>query len=182
MYMVFSIARSVGSIFASAMAGMLLCLALWYAFRLIRHPEWGPPLIIVPIALAFADGLPDSEFLRRSLVFAAILAGPFWIAGLAWRLGARERIPPVRRLDVDPRSTPSDGVDAAGASSRYARYPVITSCICENRRANPGEVKRVARRIWRETLAASYPAPRFAEGRIALRAARAALEGSVDLG
>ncbi len=177
MSILMSIVGLIGLTFASAAAGMLVCFVLWYAFKLVRHPEWGPVLVVLPVMLALADKLPDSEFLRRSLVFAAILAGPFSIAGLAWRLGLRDRDRATAELESDPKRESYSSIEKKSLSNHYARYPAITGCICEDRRPSPGEVKRVALRIWHEALVARGRTPTFRERRIVLRAARAALEG-----
>jgi hypothetical protein len=70
---------------------------LWSAFRLIRHPAWGPPIVIVPVILWAANMLPRSEFLRMTLVFALLVAIPFWVEGRAWRIAWIER----HRPDID---------------------------------------------------------------------------------
>jgi hypothetical protein len=172
--MVLIIAQSIGSTLASAAAGILLCWSLWLVFRLVRHPHWGPPLILVPFACALAGLLPDSEFLRRTLIFAVASVGPFWVAGLIWRANRREypNIP----------AGPADSTPVAGPPLHYPRYPAIAACICENRRPSRGELKKVMVRIWREAFAARYPSPGFAERRRVVRAARAALEGSQSRG
>lgn len=165
------IAQTIGLTLASALAGILLCAALWLVFRLVRHPEWGPPLIIVPVALAVAGALPDSEFLHRTLIFAAAAVGPFYIAGLIWRAN--------RRKDTDRDAAPvAPPPGAAIPSDHPYHYPAIAACIREDRRPSPGELKKVTRRIWREVYADRDPAAGFAARRSALRAAKASLEGS----
>jgi len=91
MHMVLVIAEAIGLIVGSIAAAILLCWALWSAFRLIRHPAWGPPILIVPIVLWAADLLPSSPFLHMTLVFALLLAIPFWVEGRAWRIAWTER-------------------------------------------------------------------------------------------
>jgi hypothetical protein len=169
MQMVLVIAQTLALTLASAVTGIVLCGSLWLLFRLIGHPQWGPPLIVVPVVFAMAGQLPDSEFLRRTLIFAAAAVGPFCIAGLVWRANRRDR----RRA----RTGSDAAVPAASPPSRYLRYPAIAACICEDRRPSHGELKSVTMRIWREAFAARYPTPGFAERRAVLRAARAALEG-----
>lgn len=165
--MVVVIAQTIGLTLASALAGVLLCAALWLIFRLVGHPAWGPPLVVVPVVLAMAGALPDSEFLHRTLIFAAAAVGPFCIAGLIWRANRRER---------SHRDAASAPALAAAPDRQY--YPAIVACIRESRRPSPGELKTVTRRIWREVYAGRSPRPGFAERREALRAARASLEGS----
>jgi hypothetical protein len=164
------IAQTIGLTLASALAGILLCAALWLIFRLVRHPEWGPPLIVVPVALAMAGALPDSEFLHRTLIFAAAAVGPFYIAGLIWRVNRRTA---AHRDDAPVAPSPRVVV-----APDQPYYPAIAACIREDRRPSPGELKKVTRRIWREVYADRDPAAGFAARRSALRAARASLEGS----
>lgn len=91
MHMLLVIAESIGLIVGSAAAAILLCWSLWSLFRLIGHPAWGPPLVIVPIILWGADLLPSSDFLRLTLLFALLAAIPFWVEGRAWRIAWTER-------------------------------------------------------------------------------------------
>lgn len=168
--MVVLIAQTIGLTLASAVAAILLCAALWLVFRLVGHPAWGPPLVVVPVAFAMAGVLPDSEFLRRMLIVAAAAVGPFCVAGLIWRAKRRER-----PHGDDPSASPA-AILASPPGRQY--YPAIVACIRQDRRPSPGELKTVTRRIWREVYADRHPGPGFAERRRALRAARASLEGS----
>lgn len=85
------IIEAVASVIGSFAAGILLCWLLWMLFRIIRHPAWGPPLVVAPVILAFAGRLPSSEFLHMALVFALVAAIPFWAEGKAWRVRWRDR-------------------------------------------------------------------------------------------
>jgi hypothetical protein len=85
------IVESIGLIVGSVAAAILLCWFLWRTFRLIRHPAWGPPIVVVPVILWAANMLPRSDFLRMTLVFALLAAIPFWIEGRAWRAAWIER-------------------------------------------------------------------------------------------
>jgi uncharacterized membrane protein len=87
------IVESIGLIVGSITAGILFCWVLWLAFRIIGHPAWGPPMIVVPIAFALAGKLPDSPFLKMALVFAIIAAVPFWFEGRAWRARSCRHVP-----------------------------------------------------------------------------------------
>ena len=89
--------ESIGLIVGSVVAAILLCWFLWSAFRLIRHPAWGPPIVVVPVILWAANMLPRSEFLHMTLLFALLAAIPFWVEGRAWRLAWIER----HRPDID---------------------------------------------------------------------------------
>lgn len=76
----------VGLIAASLVAAVLLCWLAWTAFKLIRHPEWGPPAVLVLIVFAFGDSIRTSEFLRMLLLFTALAAALLWAEGRAWRM------------------------------------------------------------------------------------------------
>ena len=91
------IAESIALIVGSVAAAILLCWLLWHAFRLIRHPAWGPPIVVVPVIFWAANMLPRSDFLRMTLLFALLAAIPFWVEGRAWRVAWIER----QRRDVD---------------------------------------------------------------------------------
>lgn len=168
--MVAVVVQTIGLTLASAVAGVLLCMVLWLTFRLAGHPAWGPPLVLVPVALVMAGALPDSEFLHRTLIFAAAAVGPFCITGLIWRAKRREQ------RHHDGATAPAVPSPAPLPERQY--YPAIVACIREDRRPSPGELKTVTRRIWREVYAHRHPRPGFAERRSALRTARASLEGS----
>jgi drug/metabolite transporter superfamily protein YnfA len=173
------VAQSIGSTVASAVVGVAFCWSLWHLFKQIRHPEWGPALVALLIALALTGRLPDSEFLRRALVFAAALAGPFWVAGLIWRANQRVRTRThPRKQDRPPQAESADFAAVGRVGQPPRRYPVIVACICEDRLPSPGELKHVASRISREALFGRHSASGFAARRTALRAARAALAGS----
>ena len=85
MHILLIIIESVGSVVGSVTAAILLCWLLWTIFRLARHPAWGPPIIVAPVALWALGRLPSSEFLHMTLAFALLAAIPFWAEGRAWR-------------------------------------------------------------------------------------------------
>lgn len=174
MHVILIILDSIGLILGSMVAGFFCCWLLWSGFRLVNHPEWGPPFVLVPAALALAGRLPNSEFLVMTVIFASLAVVPFCREGLAWR---------ARRLDPG-RDGPAGQSEARpiehlpAASLTFRRYPALAGCICEARPPNPDELKKVASRMLSETSAAQGPAPSFAAKRAVLRAARAALAGA----
>jgi hypothetical protein len=85
MIMLRIIIESIGLIVGSIAAAVALCWVFWTLFKLVRHPEWGPPLVLFILVLAFGGSLRNSEFLRMALMFAVITAALFWVEGRAWR-------------------------------------------------------------------------------------------------
>jgi|GEM_PF-973967 len=174
MYVILIILGSIALMIGSMAAGILSCWLLWSGFKRVGHPEWGPPIILIPGALALIGQFPVSEFLALALIFAGLAVVPFCAEGLAWR---------ARRDHRDHDGSQEQGeVNAIdhlpNASDNYRRYPAIAGCIGEARRPTSDELKKVALRTLRETFGARYPILGFAEKRAALRAAKAALEGS----
>lgn len=77
--------ESVGLVVGSLAVACVLCGLLWGLFRLVGHPAWGPPLVILLVPMALLGWLPRGEFLDFTLIFALIAALPFWVEGRAWR-------------------------------------------------------------------------------------------------
>lgn len=174
MHVILIILGSVGLMIGSMAAGILSCWLLWSGFKWMRHPEWGPPIVLIPGAFVLMGQLPASEFLALALIFAGLAVVPFCAEGVAWR--ARRS---GRDYAASPEQGAADAVDRLqNAAVYYRRYPAIVGCIYEARRPTPGELKKVASRTLRETFGARNQILGFAEKRAALRTAKAALEGS----
>jgi len=175
MWIFLFIVEAIGLCLGSLAAGVLSCWLLWTIFKLVRHPELGPLLLVVPVILGVMGKLPASEFLNMSLVFGSVAAIPFWSAGREWRAARRARdvvAAPEAPLQIEAIA----GRDAVPAPPYL--YPAITACMCEGRPAARDEVKKVALRIWRESFVPRSPNASFAVRRALWRAARASLEGS----
>lgn len=71
-------------VFGGVAAATVLCWLGWTAFKIVRHPEWGPPTIFSLLILALG-GPEQSEFLRMVALFSAIVAIVTWSEGGAWR-------------------------------------------------------------------------------------------------
>lgn len=76
---------SLGQVIGSLVAAVALCWLLWRAFALIHHPELAAGGILILVALALTDHLPDSQMLDLTLAYAFAAAVPLWLGGAAWR-------------------------------------------------------------------------------------------------
>lgn len=76
---------SLGLVVGSLVAAVALCWLLWRAFALIHHPELAAGGILILVALALTDHLPDSQMLDLTLAYAFAAAVPLWLGGAAWR-------------------------------------------------------------------------------------------------
>lgn len=178
MQLILMMGSAIGLVVGSLTAAGLLCWFLWYAFRLMLHPEWGALAILALLVFALFGELPKSEFLHMALAFAVIAAAPLWFAGLAWRKQHRPTLEGQCETHKIWASSPIAPVEAL-QSPRL--YPAITACICEDRPPTRDEIHVVASRLWREGFAQRYgsqnaPAS-FAVRRVLVRAAIAALRG-----
>jgi hypothetical protein len=174
MHMALIMLGSVGLMLGSIAAGILSCWLLWSAFKLLGHPEWGPPIILLPAILALTGQLPANEFLVLTMIFASLAIMPFCAEGLAWR---------ARRGGRLETATPGQEEKVLNNQvlrwpGTYRRYPAIVGCVGEGRPPNPGEVKKVASRMLQEGLVADRRLSGVAKKRAALRAAKVALNGS----
>ena len=89
--------ESIGLVLGSLALAGLLNGALWSAFRRVNHPDWAWIVLVLPVAALLAMGEPHSGFLRLALIFAVMLAVPFWFEGRAWRSRWRIEHPaPIR--------------------------------------------------------------------------------------
>ena len=85
MQLILVVVEAIGLVVGSLAAAVLLCWPLWYALRLVLHPEWGVSVVLILLLLAFAGELPKSQFLDMTLALAVVAAVPLWFAGRAWR-------------------------------------------------------------------------------------------------
>jgi hypothetical protein len=103
MVMIVLAVQSIALVFGSLLAGVALCALLWMLFRLVGHPAWGPPLVILLIPITLLGWLPRSEFLSFTLIFAVVAALPFWAEGRAW-WKRHASAPSLRARGQDARS------------------------------------------------------------------------------
>lgn len=87
------ILEAVGGIIGSIVAATLLCWLCYNGFKIVRHPEWGTPVILMIIAIACGAVVLRSEFLSLAFIFSAAASTICWSEGRRWRsrqLGHRE--------------------------------------------------------------------------------------------
>jgi hypothetical protein len=171
--------EAIGLVVGSLAAAFLLCWSLWYAFRLVLHPEWAVSAVLVLLVPILAGVLPKSPFVDMTLAFALVAAAPLWFAGRAWRGQIGSNLGDQRKPSVKPRAHQPVTSATPALSSRL--YPAMTACICEARPPTRDEVHVLAARLWREGYA-QYLGPQtapasFAARRRLVRAATAALSG-----
>lgn len=179
MQLILMVVEAIGLIIGSLAAAVFLCWCLWYAFRLVLHPEWGTSIVLMLLLLAFPGDLPKSQFLDMTLTFAAVAAMPLWFAGRAWRKERPQNL--VRPSEQAVAPSPSTAIASTETLLSPQLYPAITACICEERPPTREEIHVVASRLWREGFAQRFgkqtmPAS-FAARRALVRAATAALTG-----
>lgn len=179
MQLILIAAGAIGLVAGSLAAAALLCSFLWYAFRLVLHPEWAVSAVLILLVLALAGDLPKSPFLDMTLTFAVVAAVPLWFTGRAWRKQRERVLDSRRKLSVQPRT--SEPFTPTETALWPRLYPAITACICEERPPTREEVRMVAARLWREGFAQRFGAQTvpasFAARRLLVRAATAALSG-----
>lgn len=79
------VVEAVGSIIGSIAAAALFCMLCWNCFKIVRHPEWGTPLVLVIVAITCSATVLRSEILAMAFMFSAIAAAICWSEGRAWR-------------------------------------------------------------------------------------------------
>ncbi len=66
----------------------------WTALKILRRPEFGPPVTLVALLLGFSDHFRSNEFLRMTCFFLVIASVLVWHEGRALRLSH-----PAKRAD-----------------------------------------------------------------------------------
>lgn len=67
----------------------------WSAFKLVRHPEWGPCLLFVGLMVVICTRHSSSSFLQTAAIFSGLAAAICWLEGGAWRARHQKRGPTV---------------------------------------------------------------------------------------
>lgn len=97
-------------------AALVLTWLGWTTFKLVRHPEWGPPAVLILLVIVLGNALRSSDFLRMVVLFGAIAGILVWAEGGAWR--ARHA---SKRRNASPDAHPSSERDAL-QSTRRAKF------------------------------------------------------------
>jgi len=84
MFMLALIAQTLGALLAAICASVLVCWLAWSAFKLVRHPEWGP-LLVFFLGLILLRHRLGSSFVQIILLFSAVFTMMCWLEGSEWR-------------------------------------------------------------------------------------------------
>ncbi|MFA6117556.1 MAG: hypothetical protein WC729_26430 [Sphingomonas sp.] len=79
-------------------AAILISWMSWTLFKLVRHPEWGPCLVLLGLMVTMWTRSSSSPFLQTTAFFTAVTAMICWGEGDAWR--ARRAAPPMAGSDT----------------------------------------------------------------------------------
>jgi len=79
------VGEAAGTIIGSVAAAAVLCWLCWALFKLVHHPEWGAPTLLIMITLTCGRTVLHSEFLSMTFIFSALAAALAWPEGRAWR-------------------------------------------------------------------------------------------------
>lgn len=64
MYVILIILGSIALMIGSMAAGILSCWLLWSGLKRVGHPEWGPPIILIPRGPRFDRSVPSKRVSR----------------------------------------------------------------------------------------------------------------------
>lgn len=110
---------------AGVLGGLVVAAALtwlgWTAFKVVRHPEWGPPAVIILLVTILGGALRSNEFMRTVLLFSVIAGIIVWFEGSGWR--SRH---PRREQDPKPKTRPSANVRTLGSKRGANQRSEIT--------------------------------------------------------
>jgi len=120
MFMLALIAQTLGALLAGICGAVLTCWLAWSAFKLVRHPEWGP-LFVFLIGLFLLRHRLGSSFVQVILLFSAVFTMMCWLEGGEWRARRARK----GRLERDRRDTESPwrGDETRRAGSRADFHP-----------------------------------------------------------
>jgi hypothetical protein len=93
--------EAITAVLGGLAAALVLTWLGWTAFKVVRHPEWGPPAMLVLLVAVSGGALRSSDFLRMVVLFSAIAGMLVWAEGGDWR--ERHKI---KRTKRESRCTP----------------------------------------------------------------------------
>jgi hypothetical protein len=85
MYMLNLIIETLAAMAGGVIAATAICWLFWTVFKLVRHPEWGPPIALATGLFLLYDRIGSSLFLQIATLFSALFAAGCWWEGAAWR-------------------------------------------------------------------------------------------------
>jgi len=78
MLMLSLIVQAIGAVIGGFLAAAIVCWLFWTGFKLLRHPEWGPLVVLVGGLAILHDSIGASPFLQVAALFSALFAGGCW--------------------------------------------------------------------------------------------------------
>lgn len=89
MYMLNLIILTLAGVIGGVAAAIATCRLLWNTFRLVRHPEWDPIVVLVGGILILRGPYTSSPLLQTTALFSSLCAVGCWQEAAAWRALAR---------------------------------------------------------------------------------------------
>ena len=142
--------ESLGLVLGSIAGAAAVCWIAWVLFRLVRHPQWGPLVVVISLFLIFPGPFQNSELVRTTMVFAGVAAVALFLLGGD---AGEPRSPPSKEpIDRQKIADLAQKEKDMPLIPLRRKYPVLVACMGEARRPNVREVKSVAKRILHETF------------------------------
>jgi hypothetical protein len=85
MYMLNLIVLMLAGVIGGGVAAIALCWLFWNMFKLVRHPEWGPIVVLIGTILILRGRNASSPFLQTTALFSGLCAAGGWWGASAWR-------------------------------------------------------------------------------------------------
>ncbi|HEX7854822.1 MAG TPA: hypothetical protein VF503_14120 [Sphingobium sp.] len=142
--------ESLGLVVGSIAGAVAVCWMAWALFGLVRHPQWGPLVVVIALALIFPKGFHNSELVRTTIVFASVAAVALFFTGGDTR--PPRTSPRHKSLDEQQIARLAKKEKDMPFTLLRRKYPVLIACMGEARHPNVREVKSVAKRILHEAF------------------------------
>lgn len=122
MFMLEFVLETLGALLGGIFAAFLASWLAWSAFKLVRHPEWGPLLVFI-LGLFFLRHRLGSSFVQVILLFSAIITLICWWEGSLWRARRTKRLESDRLAPVSPWR--DDKMSSVEGGARFRSGPDV---------------------------------------------------------